>query len=182
MTSFWRQWPKVVAAGIAGLLASCGDGPASNVTYKLGPQVWDFFWFAVKDGPVLVQLDGNPFQIDAPTLGVRVAAAMQSGFSEPFVAFTATAVAAAHPEYRMIWTLNPAPGYDINAVCGERRPAAAPSIAGRRFEMRVAFCQDGRLLSAVHGWMPARLADPEGREWRNLIAQMARQLIRNEGM
>ncbi len=180
MTSVWRQWSALLAAGVAGLLAACGDGPASNVTYKLGPQVWDFFWFAVKDGPVLVVVDGNPFQADPSTVADAVAAAMQSGFSEPFVKFTASAPSAAHADHRMIWTMNPAPGYDINAVCGERRPATAP-VTGRRLEMRVAFCQGGRLLSAVHGWMPAGQAGPGRKEWRNLIAQMARQLLRNEG-
>jgi hypothetical protein len=170
----------VIAAGVAGFLASCRDGPASNVTYKLGPQVWDFFWFAVKDGPVLVQVDGNPFRTDEATLAEAVAAAMQAGFSEPFVKFTSVAAVAAHPDHRMLWTLNPAPGYDINAVCGEDRPAATP-LTGRRLEMRVAFCQGGRLLSAVHGWMPAAKAGPDRTEWRNLISQMARQLVRNEG-
>lgn len=182
MTSLWRQWSGVIAAGLAGLLAACGQGPASNVTYKLGPQVWDFFWFAVKDGPVLVVVDGDPFGGDPSKLAASVAAAMRSGFSEPFVRFTADPALAAHPEHRMIWTLNPASGYDVNAVCGDRRPAAVPGPpAERRLEMRVAFCQGGQLLSAVHGWMPASQAGPERRAWQNLIAQMARQLVRNEG-
>jgi hypothetical protein len=172
MAALWRA--------ILGFLARFRDGPASNVTFKLGPQVWDFFWFAVKDGPVLVEVDGNPFSIDPARLAENVAAAMRSGFSEPFVRFTSVSASAAHPDHRVIWTLNPAPGYDINAVC-ERRPAAAP-VTGPRLELRVAFCQGGRLLSAVHGWMPAAVAGPERREWRNLIAQMARLLVRNEAM
>ena len=180
MSSTWRRWGGMIAVGIAGFLASCGDGPASNVTYKLGPQVWDFFWFAVKDGPVLVLVDGNPFQADAAALAEAVAAAMQAGFSEPFVKFTPDAARAAHPDHRMVWTLGPAPGYDINAACGEHRPATA-AVTGRRLEMRVAFCQGGRLLSAVHGWMPAAAAGPDRAAWRNLISQMARQLLRNEG-
>ena len=177
MTSGWRQWIR----GIADRLARGGDGPASLVSYKHGPQVWDFFIYAVKDGPALVVIDGNPFAIDGRALADAVTAAMQAGFSEPFVKFTADAALAPHPDHRIIWTFNPQPGYDINAVCGERRPAAAASTGGR-LELRVAFCQGGRVVSAVQGWMAAAAAGPDRTPWRNLVAQMTRQLVRNEGM
>lgn len=182
MTSFnWYGGGAVVVA--AGLAAWAGmrHRPASNVTYKHGPQVWEFFWFAVKDGPMLVEVDGNPFGIEAAALAERVAAAMQSAFSEPFVKFTASAPRAARPDHRMIWTLHPAPGYDAAAVCGDRRPATVP-LTGDRLVMRAAFCQAGRLLSAVHGWMPAAKAGPDSPTWRRLVAQMARQLVSPEGL
>ena len=162
------------------LLARGGRGPASNVTFKHGAQVWDFFIYAVRNGPALVVVDGNPFAVDAKLLAERIAAAMQAGFSEPFVTFTSDAAQAPHPAYRFIWTLDPAPGYDLNAVCHDPRPRSAPP-AGDRLEMRVAFCQDGRLLSAVHGWMARAAAGPDRPEWRNLVTQMTRQLVRNEG-
>ena len=184
MTTFGRYWFAAVAAGVAGLaglFAIARGRPASNVTYKHGPQVWEFFWFAVKDGPMLVEVDGNPFPIEAPDLAGQVALAMKSAFSEPFVAFTSSARHAAHPDYRVIWTINPAPGYDAAAVCGERRPPAASPL-GDRLEMRAAFCQAGRLLAAVHGWMPAAKARPDSPAWRRLIAQMARQLVSPEGL
>ena len=176
MTSAWSQRIR----RIVDVLARGGRGPASNVTYKHGPQVWDFFITAVRNGPALVVVDGNPFASDTRLLAEHVAAAMQAGFSEPFVKFTADAARAPYPAYRMIWTLDPSPAYDLNAVCGERRPATVPP-AGDRLEMRVAFCQDGRLLAAVHGWMSRAAAGQDRSEWRNLIAQMARQLVRTEG-
>jgi hypothetical protein len=179
MGSFLGRLGKTLAVGLAGLLASCGDGPASNVSYKSGPQVWDFFLFAAKDGPMLVEVDGNPFASPADAVADTVAAAMRSAFSEPFVKFTADRATAAHPEYRMIWTLSPAPGYDMNSVC-TAKPAVAP-VAGSRLEMRVAFCQSGRLLSAVHGWMKASEAGPDNPRWLALVAQMARQLVSTEG-
>jgi hypothetical protein len=178
MTSFTR-FGRTLAVGIAGLLASCGDGPASNVSYKAGPQVWDFFLFAAKDGPVLVEVDGNPFGSAQAALADTIADAMGTAFTEPFIKFTADRAAAAHPDHRMIWTLSPAPGYDMNSVC-TARPAAAP-VSGSRLEMRVAFCQSGKLLSAVHGWMKASEAGPDNPRWRALVAQMARQLVSTEG-
>jgi hypothetical protein len=181
MTSGWRDWLRFVAGVLAGFLAGCGDGPASNVSYKLGPQVWDFFVFAAKDGPVLVIVDGNPLGMDEDAQAEAVAASMGTAFSEPFIRFTIDPAAAAHPEYRMIWTMNPAPGYDMNALCGPKRPASAP-LSGRRLEMRVGFCQGDRLVSAVHGWMPAQDSGPDSADWRNLIAQMARQLVSTEGI
>ena len=50
-----------------------------------------------------------------------------------------------------------------------------------RLDMRVAFCQDGRLLSAVRGWMSRAAAGPDQPAWRTLVAQMTRQLVRTEG-
>jgi hypothetical protein len=179
MTGFFSRVGRIFLAGIAGLLASCGDGPASNVSYKAGPQVWDFFLFAAKDGPVLVEVDGNPFGPTQTGLADTIASAMGTAFSEPFIKFTADSTLAAHPDSRMIWTLGPAPGYDMNAACTARQAAA--EVSGSRLEMRVAFCQSGKLLSAVHGWMKLGEAGPDNPRWRSLIAQMARQLVSTEG-
>ncbi len=180
MRSIWVRIWGIVAASLAALLAACGDGPASNVSYKLGPQVWDFFIYAVSDGPVLVVVDGNPFQADAGAVGDGIATAMRAAFSEPFIAFTADPALSPHPDYRMIWTLNPAPGYNMDQACSAARPVTVP-VTGRRFELRAAFCQGGRLLSAVHGWMPAANASLDDRRFRSLVSQMARQLLSTEG-
>jgi hypothetical protein len=67
----------------------------------------------------------------------------------------------------------------MNAVCSAR-PASAP-VTGTRLEMRVAYCQSGKLLAAVHGWMKASEAGPDNPRWRSLVAQMARQLVSTEG-
>jgi hypothetical protein len=176
MTSAWSRPIR----RLVDILARGGRGPASNVTFKHATAVWDSFIYAVRNGPALVRVDGNPFGVDAKLLAGRITDAMQAGFSEPFVRFTSEAAQAPYPAYRFIWTLDPAPGYDLNAVCGERRPAPA-SAAGERLEMRLAFCQDGRLLSAVHGWMARAAAGPDRPEWCNLVAQMTRQLVRDDG-
>jgi hypothetical protein len=180
MTGFFSRAGRGLATGIAALLAACGgDGPASNVSYKAGPQVWDFFLFAAKDGPVLVEVTGELQGGPDAAVGTQVADAMGTAFSEPFVKFTADRAGSAHPDYRMIWVLNPAAGYDMNAAC--TAPQASAPVTARMLEMRAAFCQSGKLLSAVHGWMKASEARPDNPRWRNLIAQMARQLVSNEG-
>ncbi len=179
MSSLLSRASRMLALGLAGLLASCGDGPASNVSYKAGPQVWDFFLFAAKDGPVLIEVDGNPFGKDEALLADTIAEAMGSAFTEPFIKFTRDKFAAARPDNRMIWTLGPAAGYDMNAVCTSRQ--AIDPVPGRRLEMRVAFCQGGRLLAAVHGWMRTSESGPDNPRWRSLVAQMARQLVSTEG-
>ena len=173
------RFGKWALLGVAGLLAGCGDGPASSVSYKHSDQVWEFFVFAVKDGPMLVEIDGNPFAGPKEALDEVVTAAMRATFTEPFVSFTTDRAAAVQPDYRVLWTLNPAAGYDINAVC-TAHPAVDPAPRDR-LEMRVAFCQGGRLLAAVHGWMPAREAGPDNARWRSLISQMSRQLVSKEG-
>jgi hypothetical protein len=169
---------RFLMAGVTGLLFGCGDGPASNVSYKL-PQAWDFFFYGVKDGPMLVEIDGNPKGFPADVLADSVVSAMRSAFSEPFVSFTADRAKARYPEYRMIWSLNPA-FYDMNKVCLAARPTAVTEPRDR-LEIRGAFCQDGRLLSAVHGWMPARDAAPDSPSWQQLISQMTRQMVGFQG-
>src|SRR3954470_10110694 len=97
MSSFWTRVGRLLTVGLTGFLAACGDGPASNVSYKAGPQVWDFFLFAAKDGPVLVEVDGNPFGRDEALLADTIAEAMGSAFTEPFIKFTKDKTVAPRP-------------------------------------------------------------------------------------
>ena len=79
---------------------------------------------------------------------------------------------------RLIWLLDPQSGFNADAVCAGEFPALK---ADRRVtEIRAVFCQRSKPLSAVYGWL--RRPDTGGdANWRNLISQMSRQLLRGRG-
>jgi hypothetical protein len=172
--------PRSVTALFAAVAAlfGCDEGPASNLSLTSTPDVWSFVTATGSTGPILVDVRGNPFSAPDATVAGDVAAAIAGTFTEPWLKFTTDPEGAASRETRLIWLLDPQSGFNADLVCTGELPALN---AGRRVtEIRAVFCHRGRPLSAVHGWVrkPERIDDPK---WRQLISQMARQLLTGRG-
>ena len=149
-------------------------GPSSNLSLTSTPNVWSFVTAAASAGPILVDVRGNPFAAsDAAVVG-DVTKAIAGTFTEPWLKFTSDPASAASKETRLVWLLDPQPAFNADLVCAGELPALG--AGGRVTEVRAVFCHRGRPLSAVHGWgrKPPSSDDPK---WRQLIAQMARQLL-----
>jgi hypothetical protein len=173
--SAWRKFVGLVSALTA--LVGCDEGPASNLSFTTTPDLWGIVTAAATAGPLPVVIHGNPFRAPADAVSREMVAAIASAFPEPWLRFAAMSDASA-PEPRLIWLLDPESGFNADQVCAGRLPGFA---AERRVtEIRAVFCHRDRALSAVHGWMrrPDSPADPR---WRQLMAQMARQLLRGTG-
>ena len=89
-----------------------------------------------------------------------------------------SAADAASTELRLIWLLDPQPGFNADLVCAGEFPA--PDAGGRVMEIRAVFCHRGRPLSAVHGWM-RRPETVDDAKLPGLISQMSRQLLSGRG-
>lgn len=159
-------------------LFGCDEGPASNLTFKSTPDVWSFVTATASDGPLLVAVHGNPFREPAEMVSREVVRAVAGTFTEPWLRFTDEPADAASKEARLIWLMDPQSGFNADLVCAGELPA--PDAGRRVMELRAVFCHRGRPLSAVHGWMrrPDSANDPR---WRNLVSQMARQLLSGRG-
>ncbi len=173
--------PRDRFIGLVSALAAlfgCDEGPASNLTFKSTPDVWSFVTAIGSGGPLLVQVHGNPFREPGEMVSRAVVRAIGGTFTEPWLHFTDQAGEAASKDARLIWLIDPQSGFNADLVCAGELPALD---AGRRvMELRAVFCHRGRPLSAVHGWIrrPDSAGDPR---WRNLISQMARQLLSGRG-
>lgn len=170
--SLSRSITAVFAAAAA--LFGCDEGPSSNLSMTSTPDVWSFVMATAATGPLLVDVRGNPFAAPDAAVAADVTDAIDRTFTEPWLKFTTDPEAAASKETRLIWLLDPQAGFNADLVCTGELPALG---AGRRVtEVRAVFCHRGRPLAAVHGWVrkPERSDDPK---WRQLISQMARQLL-----
>lgn len=162
----------------AAALFGCDEGPASNLSFTSTPDVWSFVTSEAAGGPLLVEVRGNPFRVPADAVSREVTGAVGAGFTEPWLRFTDEPSDASSREMRLIWLLDPQSGFNADLVCAGEFPALD---AGRRvMEIRAVFCHRGRPLSAAHGWM-RRPDAPNDPRWRNLVSQMARQLLRGRG-
>lgn len=159
-------------------LFGCDEGPSSNLTFTTTPDVWNFVTAAATGGPLLVEVRGNPFGGSAEAVAREITGAIGATFTEPWLRFTSDPAAASSKETRLIWLLDPQPGFNADLVCAGELPGLD---AGRRVtQIRAVFCHRGRTLSAAYGWMrrPDSVGDPK---WRNLMSQMARQLLSGRG-
>lgn len=162
----------------AAALFGCDDGPASNLTFTSTPEVWSFVVAEAAAGPLMVEVRGNPFRLPDEAVSREITGAVAAGFTEPWLRFTDSDPGSASRRMRLIWLLDPRSGFNADLVCAGELPEL--DAGGRVTEIRAVFCHRGRPLSAVHGWMrrPDSPADPR---WRNLVSQMARQLLRGRG-
>jgi hypothetical protein len=173
-------WPRSVLSALtaAAALFGCDEGPSSNLSLTSTPDVWSFVTSTGSTGPILVDVRGNPFSAPDSTVVDTVTKAIAGTFTEPWLKFTNDPENAASKETRLIWLLDTQSGFNADLVCAGELPALG---AGKRvMEIRAVFCHRGRPLSAVHGWMrkPDSSDDPK---WRQLISQMARQLLTGRG-
>jgi len=166
-----------LAAALAALFG-CDEGPSSNLTFTSTPDVWSFVTGIAPAGPLLVKVHGNPFGEPGDMLSREVVRAIAGTFTEPWLTFTDRDEDAASKDARLIWLIDPQAGFNADLVCAGELPA--PDAGRRVMELRAVFCHRGRPLSAVHGWVrrPDSAADPR---WRNLVSQMARQLLSGRG-
>jgi hypothetical protein len=173
-------WPRTITTifTAAAALIGCDEGPSSNLSFTSTPDVWSFVTAAGSAGPLLVDVRGNPFDAPDAMVAGEVLKAISTTFTEPWLQFTTDAARAGSRDVRLIWLLDPQSGFNADAVCAGEFPALK---ADRRVtEIRAVFCQRGKPLSAVHGWVrrPDTGGDPK---WRNLISQMSRQLLTGRG-
>jgi hypothetical protein len=169
-----------MAFNIASLLGGLfqGNGPSSNLSFTSTPNVWSFVTTTAATGPLLVESHGDPFGETEARVTHRIADAVAATFTEPWLKFTDDPARAASKDLRLIWLLAPQTGFNADLVCGGELPS--PAARGRVMEVRAVLCHRGRALSAVHGWVrwPEAGDDPK---WRQLISQMARQLLTGRG-
>lgn len=157
-------------------LAACDEGPSSNLSFTTTPDVWSFVTAAAASAPLPVEVYGNPFRQPAGLVVREVTEAAAAAFTEPWLRFEA--VEKADPaRLRLVWLLDPAEGFNADQVCAGN----LPGFTDRRItELRAVMCHRDRPLSAAHGWVrkPDMPADPR---WRQLIGQMARQVLTGRG-
>ncbi len=159
-------------------LTGCEDAPQSSLIDMRVESARDFLISASKDGPVLVELLGEPLTPGGNLAPGAFAALVGTAFgAEPWIKMTADAARAPQPDFRLIWVVDPVAWLSPDAACQGK---AAPGSMRRaeRVELRAYFCSGQRTLSAVQGTVK-RPSSPDDGMWQQLVRQMSRQLVGN---
>ncbi len=159
-------------------LAGCEDAPQSSLIDMRVQSARDFLINASKEGPVLVELLGEPLAAGGKLDPTAFAALVGSTFgAEPWIKMTADKAKAAQPDFRLIWVVDPVAWLAPDAAC-QGKAVSGPVRRAERVEMRAYFCSEQRTLSAVQGSVK-RPAGSDDAHWQQLVRQMSRQLVGN---
>jgi len=173
-----RARRRIAAAlAVAALLFSgCGGEGPRTVAHPIRDRSVEFLHDAAADGPVLVEVLGQPFAAAVPGVDAGVVAAMNEARAAPRVRFTADPVAAPEPETRVVVIFRPPADVTGRSLCAGEVPPLAGRSRPAEVEAFAAFCVEDKVWSEVTGRMAGvtRLDDPG---FGALIAQMTRDLF-----
>ncbi|MBC7952037.1 MAG: hypothetical protein H7Z12_09510 [Rhodospirillaceae bacterium] len=162
------------AAGMAALVSGCGDGPATVAGTWRSPAAWSSMIYATSKGPMLIEVHGDPFGLDAAGFRSQLAQVMTNQIMGRATAFTADPEAAPQPRYRVVLAFNAPDTADARHLCeGRIATAIAPS---EKVTVLGAFCDGGTLLASVRGWV-VKVDGPDDKRFRQLISQVVRDLF-----
>ncbi len=162
------------AVALAGLSAACEEGPATVAGTWRNPATWSTMIYATSDGPMLVEVHGMPFAVDPARFREQVAEAMSDKIIGRVTRFTADREAAPRPQYRVVLAFNAPDDLDMARLCGGDPPVAADPR--ETITVQAAFCDGKALMASLRGRL-ARAAGPDDRRFRQLMAQVARELF-----
>lgn len=169
------------AAALAALTA-CGDGPATVAGTWRSPAAWSTLVYATAEGPLLLEVHGDPFGIEPPAFRRQVAAAMADAVPGRPFGFTLAAEQAPQPGIRVVMAFQPAPTLTAKQLCAGKvvvasGPPGAPGVVNdARLTLLAAFCQGEDLLASVSGWV-AKLDGPDDRRFALWLRQALRDMI-----
>lgn len=169
-----KRLASLGAAVMAAMVSGCGDGPATVAGGWRSPATWSSMVYASSAGPLLVEVHGDPFGLNAAEFRRHLAGLMTNKvFGRP-TAFTADPSAAPQPRYRVVLAFNPPDDTDTRQLCsGSVATAAKP---GERVTVLGAFCEGPALLASIKGWV-ARVDGADDKRFRQLMEQMVRELF-----
>lgn len=174
-----RRILGMISAAIAGLVSACDNGPQVTAPSVRSAVTWSSMTYASKDGPIRVEVHGNPFSLSQDRFADLVASAMSNAVHGRIVHFTSETQKAPQPQFRVVAVFDPAPSLDPRSVCaGEpvlRLADTAPN-SDRRIGLLMIFCHKGDVLSSLTGWV-AKITGPEDPRFAQLLSIATRELF-----
>lgn len=169
----FRRLISFGAAAIAALTSACEDGPSTIPGGWRSAAVWSTMVHASANGPVWLNVHGQPFGAEAD-FNDKLALAMTNQLVGRQLAFTARRDQADRPEFRVVLAFNVPANTDPRDLCaGQVATAAQP---GDKVTVLAAFCDKSGLLSSVQGWV-AKVEGVDDPRFRRLLGQAVRDLF-----
>jgi hypothetical protein len=159
-------WPLVLLVGL--LLFGCGRGADLDAQNQARRAL------RAAEQPVLLVLEGNPFEMDQARLNGMVSAEMAAGITGMSARFATSPATAAAPEPRLVMILNPLSEPAPDVVCAA--PASvATGPAVEQLRIVAAFCDEDQVLGATR--TEAAVGGPTDQRFRRLLWRTAGQVF-----
>ncbi len=133
-------------------LSVCGDGPVTQQSYLRPSGTWSEFVYAGSDGPILLEIRGEPFKGGQAQLDRLVLATLAEAFPERPTTFTLDPTQALHPNFRLTLMFDPPKMARAANLCAGEALVQAPNEAGK-VNVLMGFCSKGEMLSESWGWV-----------------------------
>ena len=168
-----------LGAALAALVGCGGDGP-STVPGLRSPATWSSFVYATTEGPLLLEVQGNPFGTGKAELGESISRALAAGLPGRPFSLTTDPATAPRPNFRVVVVLGAAKSLDERAICAGKVRVADGKLDGDRLDVLATFCDGESPLSSVRGWV-AKLDGFQDRRLTLLFNQVVRDLMGDAG-
>lgn len=168
-----------LGAALAALVSCGGDGPSTVPGFR-SPATWSSFVYATNEGPLLLEVQGDPFGGGKAEMDETIARALGAGIPARPFSLTRDAATAPRPNFRLVIVLGGAKSLDEHAICAGKIKAPAGKIEGGRLDVIATFCDGESLLSSARGWV-AKLDGAQDRRLALLFNQLARDLMGEAG-
>ncbi len=166
--------------GLLGALGLAGcDGPVVQTLFMRSVGNWSELIYATTDGPLYVEILGEPFQGGRDELAEAVTRAMSQAIAERKTAFTADLKAAPHPNYRVVVAFQPPKTLSGHELCTGEPYRPAPPEADK-LALAMVFCAREQMLSEVRGWT-RKVDGPQNPRLAESIGQVTRALFSRDG-
>ena len=173
-----RNALRMAAAVLLPLLAACGDSPRVTSNYVRGPLVWSALVDAGKDGPVFVEIFGNPFDGGADAFGAKVRTRMGEAIREREFTYIGDPGQASNPNTHVKLFFGAPDNANGRRLCkGEDTKLTNDP---EKLKVRAVFCAGDDLLSDAQGWT-TNVTSAEDKGFARLIGDLTRVLLVHKG-
>lgn len=162
------------ALAAAAATAGCSDSGFTYGSYYDSRYGYSHVELAASDGPVPVQIKGNPLPVPAAQFADGLVAAMQERNFPPKLRFTTTPPPQRRYDYKVVMAFGELPlGY--NDLCRTPDVPVAPAPQGR-VDAKAFFCYGDLILTYAAGSI-SDVASPADPRFDRFVSQMVQELF-----
>ncbi len=165
---------KACVSAVPLFLSGCSDGPAVVTNYHKGEIVWELATSAGKDGPIFVEIHGNPFGGGELQVQSTILSTMSKAIQKRVFTYTLDKSEARTPDAKVAILFGAPINLNGNRICEGDRPE--PTYDMEKITIRAVFCSRDELLSDVEGWVK-NVSNPDDKSFKTLIEVVTRELI-----
>ncbi|MEQ8334618.1 hypothetical protein [Nisaea sp.] len=162
------------------LLVGCGTSVVQAPTGVSGNAKKTVLAFAGKQGPVLLQVSGEPFREGKGETAAASARILSGVYSEVPRGFTLNPSAAGAPQFRFRLAFDPPAATSAEQICtaGARKPLTYDR-RGERQSLFMVFCRQDVAIAAVVA-RSDRMVSVNDPNYRNLLLQAAQEMFQGD--